>query len=345
MSRKRLSRLALSASACALTLGPACSGKPASETSKATASPSPANPIDVESKKPLPDPLPMIAAKVDGHAIPTSQVVVVAENALRSGAVKDKLLAYRQTLNQLVIRELLLGEAVARGIAADKAAVERAYNEARVPYKDDASWQEALKQQGFTADGFREELRAKQTVGLLLSQEAQQVAEPTENEARAFYEEHPKLFGSGERLRAAHVLVRVPPDITAQEKIRRRAQAEQVRKLAKEGADFAQLAKKWSDDATTRTRGGELEPFGRGEIMKPVEDAAFTLKPGEISDVVETQYGYHVIKLFEVIKGEPPSFEDVKNRLMEHVAQHRRQERVQALVDRLRAKARIESFL
>jgi len=231
VSRKTLAPLAV----CALAA--ACSRKPAEERALA-AQATPASPADVDSKKPLPDPLPMVAARVNGRNIPTSHVVGAAETALRNGVVKDKLLAYRQTLNQLVIRELLLEEAVARRLAAERAPVERAYDEARVAYKDDAEWQEALRKQGFTPDGFREELRAKQTVSLLLSQEAQKVAEPTEAELRDFYAKNPTLFG-----------------------------------------------------------------------------------------------------------GEQPRFEDVKDRLAQHVAQLRRQEHLQGLVDKLRARARIETFL
>lgn len=338
MSRKTLACLALHA------LVAACSRKPAQDPgAQAQASPSPL-PFEIDTKTPLADPLPMVAARVNGHNIPTSQVVGVAETALRDGVVKDKLTAYRQTLNQLVIRELLLEEAVRRGLAADDAAVERAYDEARVAYKDDAEWKELLKKQGFTPEAFREELRAKQTVSRLLSQEAQKMPEPSEAELRAYYEANAKQLAV-ERLKAAHILIRVPAGSLPQQKLERRARAEEARRRVLAGEDFAAVVKRYSEDSTTRDRGGALEPFGRGEIMKPVEQAAFSLKPAEVSGVVETQYGYHVIKLLEKIPGEPPPFEEVKDALKQQLAQSRRQEHLQALVNRLRARARIETFL
>lgn len=338
VSRKTLACLALCA------LGAACSRKPAEDRATAAQASPAAAPVEVDTKTPLKDPLPMVAARVNGRNIPTSQVVVVAESALRDGAVKDKILAYRQTLNQLVVRELLLEEAVRRGLAADNAAVERAYNEARVAYKDDAEWKDALKKQGFTPEGFREELRSRQTVSLLLSQEAQKVPEPSEAELRELYTKNAKELAV-ERRKAAHVLIRVPDGATPQQRLARRARAEEVRRRVQAGGDFAALAKRYSEDTTTRDRGGVLEPFGRGEIMKPVEQAAFALRPGEVSDVVETQHGYHVIKLLEKIPGEPPPFEQVKDVLKQQLAQARRQEHLQALVNRLRARARIETFL
>jgi peptidyl-prolyl cis-trans isomerase C len=222
--------------------------------------------------------------------------------------------------------------------------VERAYNEARVAYKEDAEWREGLKKEGFTPEGFREELRSKQTVSLLLSQEAQKVPEPSEAELREYYTKNAKDLG-GERLKVANILIRVPEGSKLQQLVARRARAEELRRRVQEGGDFAALARKHSEDTATKDRGGVMEPFGRGEIMKPVEEAAFALQPGEVSDVVETQYGYHILKLLEKIPGEPPQFEEIKDRLRPHLATARRQEHVQSLVNRLRARARIETFL
>lgn len=322
----------------------ACSREPAPSQAPAAQATPDASPIQIDNKTPLPDPLPMVAARVNTRSIPTSQVVVVAEEQLRSGALKDKVFAYRQALNQLVIRELLLEEAVRRGLAAADAAVERAYNEARVAYKDDAEWKDALKKQGFTLEAFREELRAKQTVSRLLSQEAQKMAEPGEAELRELYEKNATQLAV-ERRKAAHILIRVPTGATPQQKLARRARAEEARRRVQAGEDFAAVAKRYSEDTTTKDRGGVLEPFGRGEIMKPVEEAAFALKPGELSEAVLTEYGYHVVKLLETIPGEPPQFDEVREPLKQQLAQARRQEHLQALVNRLRARARIETFL
>ena len=105
------------------------------------------------------------------------------------------------------------------------------------------------------------------------------------------------------------------------------------------------LAKKHSGDSTSADKGGVLEPFARGEMMKPFEDAAFALQPGAVSEVVETQYGYHIIKLLERTQGQPTPLQLVKDQVKQQLAQTRRQQHVQALVNRLRARARIETFL
>lgn len=287
----------------------------------------------------------MLAARVNGRDIPTSRVVVIAEDQLRSGAVKDRIFAYRQALNQLVVRELLLEEAVSRKIAVDSMALERAYDEARVPYKDDAAWSESLKKQGFTPESFREELRSQQTVNALLSDEARRVAEPSDAEVQEYHAKNPNALGGGEKLKTAHILLRVPEGTPPQQRVTRLARAQEIRRRILAGESFAALAKKHSGDTTSADNGGVLEPFGRGEMMKPYEEAAFALQPGGVSEVVETAYGFHVIKLIERFQAEARPLQLIKDQLKQQLAQTRRQQHVQALVNRLRARARIETFL
>ena len=194
--------------ACALLLLAGCARREAAPPA-AQASPG-ARPFELDTRTPLADPLPRVAGRVNGHEIPTSQVVAAAEAALRQGAVKEKILAYRQSLNQYVVRELLLEEALQRGIAPGAADVERAYDEARVAYRDEERWSEELKKQGLTPQGFREELRAKQTVSLLLSQEAEKVQAPSEVELREVYSKLPAPQAQKEK----------PPFEAVQERLR-----------------------------------------------------------------------------------------------------------------------------
>lgn len=309
------------------------------------AAPAAADPFPIDDKTPLPDPLPRVAARVDGQPIPTVQVVVIAEEALQKKVLTDKIRAYRQVLNQLVVRELLLAEALRRKLAPDSAAVEQAYDASRVRYKDDAEWNEFLRTQGLTPDEYRAELRAKQTVDLLLSQEAQAVPEPSAAEAREFYAQNPSLFETAEQLRVARILVRVPPPGAAQLRAAARTKAGELLRRLRSGVDFGRLARQYSEDAASAGLGGVLPPFERGERAKPFEDAAWALKPGSFSEVVETPEGFELIRLLERIAPRQLEFEEVEGPLLNSLAQKRRQQRLQELVDRLRAGAKIETFL
>jgi peptidyl-prolyl cis-trans isomerase C len=310
------------------------------------AQPSP-EPAAADLVKPLPSPLPDVAARVNGQAILTRNVAIAARQALKAPGVSDdkKPPLIRQTLFQLIARELLFQEAIARGLTPNQKALEQAYNEARVPYRDDRDWSDFLAQQGLDPEAFQAELRARYTIQALLEQEAVKVPEVGEAEARSFYEQNPTLFDSGPRLRARHILLRVPQEIGPPRKAEIRTKAEGILVRLRKGADFAKLATEFSDDEGTRRNGGLLDVFSRGQMANGFEDAAYALKPGATSDVVETEYGFHIIKLEEQLPAEKRAFEEVRGRIQQRLAQQKHEQAVQALVNALKAKARIETFL
>jgi hypothetical protein len=144
--------------------------------------------------------------------------------------------------------------------------------------------------------------------------------------------------GPGQEVHARHILFKLPPDATPAQRDSVRRLAEQVRAQAAGGADFAGLARRYSED-TSKDQGGDLGFFGRGRMVKPFEDAAFALQPGQISPVVESPFGYHVIKVEE--KRVQPIGEQ-KEPFRHWLAQHARQEAVQHYVDSLTTAAQVK---
>lgn len=139
---------------------------------------------------------------------------------------------------------------------------------------------------------------------------------------RAQYEEDIENYSTPERRRARHILFRVTENDDARVRAEKKQKAEDVLKLAREGGDFAALAEQYSDDSSA-ARGGDLGFFSRGAMVEPFDDAVFAMQPGEISGVVETVFGFHLIRLEEV---QPPSvrpFEEVRDEI---AAQLRRKE-------------------
>ena len=120
--------------------------------------------------------------------------------------------------------------------------------------------------------------------------------------SQRFDEERP-----GEEVRARHILLTVPPGASQTQRDSIRAVAESLKDRARAGEDFAVLASQYSEDPGSAVQGGDLGFFGRGQMVAPFEEAAFALDPGEVSDVVESQFGFHVIKLDERRR---PSLED-----------------------------------
>jgi parvulin-like peptidyl-prolyl isomerase len=297
--------------------------------------------------KPLPSPVPSVAARVNGQAIPLRNVALAARQ-LGGGKVPEDKTAplLREAMYKLITRELLFQEARARRLGADEKAMEQAYNEARVPYQDDSAWREFLFKQGFDEQTFRAELRIQYTVKSLLDQEAALVPDlATEPEMRDFYGTHPESFESGERLRASHILLRLPEGMPADRKQQLKARAEALLSRVRGGEDFAKLARQYSEDPGSQGKGGELQLFGRGQMDKAFEAAAFALQAGQVSGVVESAFGFHIIKVRQRVPSTRLLFEQVKEGIQAHLARERRERSLAALLARLRTAARIETFL
>jgi peptidyl-prolyl cis-trans isomerase D len=141
----------------------------------------------------------------------------------------------------------------------------------------------------------------------------------TDEELRKYYNENTARFSTPQERRASHILVKADRSAAAErDKARQKAQSllEQVRKAPQ---SFAEVARKNSDDPGSAAQGGDLDFFARGAMVKSFEDAAFALKPGEISDVVETDFGYHIIRLDAVRGGETKSFDAVRTQVADEV--------------------------
>ena len=154
-----------------------------------------------------------------------------------------------------------------------------------------------------------------QVLALTLDDVAGQVSVPAA-ELQSYYEQNKASFAEPEQRRASHILLTVGEGGSAKDKEGARKLAQDL--LARARArpdDFAKLAQEYSKDPGSAASGGDLGLFGRNMMVKPFEDAAFRLKPGEISDIVETEFGLHIIRVTEVKGGAVEPFENVKSRI------------------------------
>ena len=142
----------------------------------------------------------------------------------------------------------------------------------------------------------------------------------SEEDLRKYYQENEARYTSPQERRASHILVKADKSAPAAERQQARTKAQALLdEVRKAPATFADVAKKNSDDPGSASKGGDLDFFGRGAMVKPFEDAVFALKPGEISDVVETDFGYHVIRLDDVRGGQKKAFEAVRGEVESEV--------------------------
>ena len=135
----------------------------------------------------------------------------------------------------------------------------------------------------------------------------------SEDDLRRYYAENEKRYTAPEERRASHILVKADKDAPKAEREKARAKAETLlAEVRKNPQSFAELARKNSDDEGSAAKGGDLDFFGRGQMVKPFEDAAFALKAGETSGIVESDFGYHIIQVTGARGGEKKSFESVR---------------------------------
>ncbi|OGA56256.1 MAG: hypothetical protein A3F74_21725 [Betaproteobacteria bacterium RIFCSPLOWO2_12_FULL_62_58] len=165
-------------------------------------------------------------------------------------------------------------------------------------------------------DEFRiqEQVRVEYVVLTAESLLAQIPVDPAE--VRKYYDEHRAQYEIREERQASHILIGTDATASAEAKQKARAQAEEIYKQLKQNPDrFADLAKQYSQDPGSAARGGDLGYFGRGTMLKAFDDAVFGMKTGEISAPVETQYGFHIIRLTGIKGGQSSRFEEVRGQI------------------------------
>lgn len=146
-----------------------------------------------------------------------------------------------------------------------------------------------------------------------------------ENELKAYYDDHYNEYHQEKMVKARHILFRLPVDASEKEAEQIRARAQEVLQKARSGEDFAELARKYSEDPTA-SRGGDLGYFRKGDMVPEFSDTAFALEPGQISDIVRTRYGFHIIKVEDVRPERQMSFEEVKEEIRKKMVGERARE-------------------
>jgi peptidyl-prolyl cis-trans isomerase D len=171
---------------------------------------------------------------------------------------------------------------------------------------------------------------------LVLSQAAlEEKVQISDDQARKFYEANAARFQEPERRRASHILIKIDPGADAKARDAAKARAEQIlAEVKKTPAKFGELARKYSQDPVSGEKGGDLGSFTRDMMVKPFSDAAFQMQKGAISDLVETQFGYHIIRLDGIVPGAKIGFEAVKADIVHELKQQEAQRRFAEVADR-----------
>lgn len=253
----------------------------------------------------------------------------------------------QQILDQLIIRQLLEEKAKETNIVISE---EDVINQIKQLLAAQGSKMtlEQFKQSTAASGRNFEEIKEQVKKGMIYQKivDAQWAGKIniTEEDAKKYYDENPTQFVTKEQVRASHILIKPKTDTAGadpnEEKAEAKAKAEDLLKQIKEGADFAELAKA-NSDCPSAAKGGDLNFFGKGQMVAPFEKAAFAMEIGKVSDIVETRFGYHIIKVTDHKEASTQSFEEAKAGLIKQLAQKKQAELTQKYIDSLKAAASI----
>lgn len=156
----------------------------------------------------------------------------------------------------------------------------------------------------------------------------------SEEDMKIFYKAHVEDYSNPLRVRARHILVSVGKSASAEDKKKSLEKAKEILKKIREGEDFDKLASEFSDDQASKKKGGDLGFFSKGKMHPQFEDVVFSMKPGEVSDIVETPFGFHIIRLEERKEPATEPFEKVKDQIRERMLSELRKVRVSEFIER-----------
>ena len=200
----------------------------------------------------------------------------------------------------------------------------------------------ALTSQGLTFEQYRSQLKEQIEKLKLVSMEVRAKIQVGESEMREYYEANLVKYSEDETFRARHIFFRTNEKAPAEDIKRTMNTALMVLAEANSGKDFAELATSYSEDPAARKDGGALGTFKKGDMMPELETAILSMKPGEVSELVYTKSGFHIVKLEERTSGKMKSFESVKLEIEDALYRKKSEERFSQWAKELRSKASIE---
>ncbi len=292
------------------------------------------------------DAAPAVMATVNGTPILRVDVERAVKALLSSRGQQPlppelKKQAEDAALDQLISAELLYQAGSKVTIADLEKKVADKVNQNKAKLGTAEAFAAALKSADLTEKELADLTRKDIVITSFIEQEIVSKSTATEADAKKFYDDNLDKFKKPESVNASHILCDITPQAKAEDKQKAREKAAALMKRIKAGEDFAAVAKAESGCPSSK-QGGDLGEFGRGQMVKPFEDAAFSLKPGEVSDIVETQFGYHIIKLTKKQEAQLVSYDDVKLKIVDYLKGLKTQQGVNDYISKLREKAKIE---
>jgi len=259
----------------------------------------------------------------------------------------EKLTEIRHQLDQRaldsMIAEALLTEAVERqNVVIKNEEIDEVLAQLKGSLPPEVKLEEYLESIGLTEKDLRESVGKNLRIKKLVEQQVTDIALPSDKEIEAFYADNAEKFQEPESVEARHILIAVKPDDDKAAKAMKREKAEKIRDqlVEKKGENFETVAAEMSD-CPSKSKGGKLGVFGRGQTVPAFEEVAFNQKVGEIGPVVETSFGYHVIEILDHKEARKVPLSEVSERISNYLVAQKKDKAVKEYIESLRAEATI----
>lgn len=255
---------------------------------------------------------------------------------------EDELVNIRQSaLQKLIDLELLFQDSKKVGFTVEPAVIDMQLSKFKKQFGNEESYLKALSTLSMSEEDLRMQFSKNLIIQEFIDQKIKPAVTVSEKETSAFYNSNKEKFVQPEQVRARHILIMAKETDSAADKERKREKLVKIKKQIEGGEDFAAMAKRFSE-GPSNVKGGDLGYFSRGQMVKPFEKAAFAMMPGDVSDVVETEFGYHLIKLEDKKFAKTVSYDETKGQISNYISQQKVNELVMARLEELKKSAEIK---
>ena len=244
-------------------------------------------------------------------------------------------------LDQLINIEVLYQKGKKLTVKDLEQKVDEKVGQTRKQFPSQADFEKALKGANITENKLKDLARRNIVIDNLMQKEVFSKITVTEADVKKFYDDNPDKFKMPERTQASHILISADQKATPEDKKKAKEKAEAIRKRVAKGEDFATVAKAESN-CPSAAKGGDLGYFGKGQMVPEFEKAAAALKLGELSDVVESPFGYHIIKVMDRKPADTVKFAEVKDKIEDYLKGQKAQKPMSDYVEKIKKEAKVE---
>lgn len=290
-----------------------------------------------------------VVARVNGKALTAFELneefqdILPMMGSYHGGMTPEKIATIREkALNNLIEKELQYQYAKDKGWTIPKKEIESEMTDMEKRFGSPAKLKDALKKSGMTMDGLKEVIGKRLLTATAKKQEVTSRAALSDSELKDYYEKNKEGFKRPVELRASQILIGVAPTATKEEKENKLKLAKDLLARLRGGDDFVKLAMRYSTDEGSAPIGGDIGTFHKGMADPTFEEAVLSLKVGEISDIVETIYGYHIIMLTGKKNETQLTFDEVVADIKKKLEKKKGDELYSKWMEGLKAKANIE---